>query len=156
MLLALLPNQTLVPTDQLPRVLAFALGAVGASALEIVRLYELRRNPPPREIFSWWFWIISFVYSVLGGVMAIIMPATTMFSAFYAGVALPAILSTMAKNRTKRTIGIANERRSAEFINERDRVPYEPPHPDELQAARASRFKSAIQTLRRHADGLFY
>jgi hypothetical protein len=131
--------------DRPPCALVFALGAVGASALEIVRLYELRHEPP-KGLFSRWYWIISVVYAVLGGVVAVALPAITLWAAFYAGMSLPAIVSTAAKHRKRRTILAANER---------DRVPIEPPHPGELQAARATWPKTVLEALRRHADGLF-
>jgi hypothetical protein len=68
----------------------FVCGCIGAMAPEIVRLYKLRYRPPE---FRKSYFLISIVFSVLGGFVAVILPATTPWGAFYAGVSLPIITS---------------------------------------------------------------
>jgi len=140
-------TQIQFPTGQLPHVLVFGLGCIGALALEIVRLYDLRETPPP-AIRSFSYWIISVLYSALGGVVAVALPATTWWGAFYAGITMPVVISAAAKHRNRKTKVVA-------LANEQDRMPPEPPHPQELQAARASWFKTIVGLFRDHADGLF-
>jgi hypothetical protein len=74
----------------------FLLGAVGAAAPEILRLYELRSKP---EQFRWSWAYLSFTapFLFLGGLVAVILPATTVWGAFYTGLSLPVIITSAAK-----------------------------------------------------------
>ncbi|MBV9269950.1 MAG: hypothetical protein JO165_02570 [Candidatus Eremiobacteraeota bacterium] len=76
--------------------LYFGLGAVGGAAPEIVRLYALRTTP---EKFQWsaFYLIISLFFVALAGLVAVILPSVTPWGAFYAGIALPVIVTTVAK-----------------------------------------------------------
>ena len=80
--------------------LVFALGCVGALAPEVVRLYRLRTRPPKKG-FSWFYYVISFVYALLGGIVALALPAVTIHAALYAGITASVTISAAA--RTKRT-----------------------------------------------------
>jgi|GEM_PF-5405311 hypothetical protein len=75
----------------MPEILIFAMGCIGAIAPEIVRLYKIRTKPLPR--FPRSYYLISILFALLGGVVAIILPATTLWGAFYAGVSLPVLIS---------------------------------------------------------------
>jgi hypothetical protein len=79
------------------------LGALGALAPEIVRLYTIRRSP---EKFEWssFYLIVSLLYAGLGGVLAIFLPATTAWGAIYVGASTPVLINSMirtARNATK-------------------------------------------------------
>jgi hypothetical protein len=80
--------------------LIFAVGTVGALAPEIIRLYGLRHKPPKKG-FSSFYYIVSLVYALLGGLVAVILPAVTLYGAFYAGATVPVTISAIA--RKKRT-----------------------------------------------------
>jgi hypothetical protein len=73
----------------------FGIGMVGAVAPEIVRLYTLRSQDI--EKFSAFYVLISFVFAGLGGLVALILPATTLWGAFYAGISTPVVISTALK-----------------------------------------------------------
>ena len=72
----------------------FVCGCIGASAPEIVRLYKLRSKP--LEGFSRRYYLISILFFLLGGFVSVILPATTLYGAFYMGVALPSIVTAIA------------------------------------------------------------
>ena len=101
-------------------VLVFALGCIGALAPEIVRLYKLRKNLP-KEVFSLGYYLVSIVYSALGGVVALILPAVTMWAAFYAGITTPTLISTAAKHREKVEIRNMVNRRDQNIVKAIDR-----------------------------------
>ena len=128
--------------DQPTHVLVFALGCLGALAPEIVRLYELRRKKTGR--FSKQYILISLVYSVTGGVVAIILPATTLWSAFYAGVTWPLLLSTGFKHRIKK-VALQNDgakpKKHKDTVYASDNAP--------------TFFETFVDVFRNHADGLF-
>jgi hypothetical protein len=111
--------------------LAFLLGCIGALAEEIVRLYG-RRVRIHRLRFSWGYLVISLVYSALGGVVALVLPATTPLAAFYAGMGCPAIITSAARKGY------------IEFSNER---------PGPIQCTRPSRWAILKSMIRSHADG---
>ena len=80
----------------------FAIGCIGALAPEIIRLYNLRNE---QELsWSWFYVIISFVFMLLGGVIAWILPATSYWGAFYVGVSTPVVVTTIIKDRKHRGI----------------------------------------------------
>lgn len=70
----------------------FAFGAVGALAPEILRLYRLR-NRPDRFKWSWFYLLVSLLFAGLGGVVATVLPATTAWSALYAGLSTPILIT---------------------------------------------------------------
>lgn len=78
----------------------FLIGGVGALAPEIVRLYSIRTNP--QFNWSWFYLIMSILFLMLGGLVACILPATTYYGAFYAGVSTPVLVNTIAKETEKR------------------------------------------------------
>lgn len=105
----------------------FLLGCAGAMAPEIVRLYKLRENADQFN-WSWFYLIISFVFAALGGLLAWILPTTTYYGAFYAGVTTPIIVTTILKKasaiKSKDKINIKNkeitEKRVVEVTGERN------------------------------------
>jgi len=74
----------------------FLLGAVGAAAPEILRLYELRSNPDQFK-WTWGYLLLTLPFLLLGGLVPVILPATTVWGAFYTGLSLPVIISAAAK-----------------------------------------------------------
>ena len=80
----------------LPVEVAFLLGAAGAAAPEILRLYDLRTKPEDFE-WSWNYLPLTIPFLLLGGLVAVILPATTVWGAFYTGLSLPVTLSAAAK-----------------------------------------------------------
>lgn len=76
--------------------MAFLLGAAGAAAPEILRLYELRNDSEQFE-WTWNYLFLTVPFLVLGGLVAVVLPATTVWGAFYSGVSLPVIVSAAAK-----------------------------------------------------------
>jgi hypothetical protein len=77
----------------------FLVACVGAAAPEIVRLYRLRTHPDVK--FPWYYFIVSLLFFALGGVVALILPATTLWAAFYAGVSTPLLISRIAAKPPK-------------------------------------------------------
>jgi len=74
----------------------FLLGAVGALAPEIVRLYTIRSKP---RLFRWsrFYLITSLLFAILGGVMAFVLPATSYWGALYVGISTPLLVNTVLK-----------------------------------------------------------
>jgi hypothetical protein len=77
----------------------FLVACVGAAAPEIVRLYRLRAHPQLE--LRWHYLIISVLFFALGGIVALILPVTTLWGAFYAGVSTPVLISRMAAKPVK-------------------------------------------------------
>lgn len=76
--------------------LVFLLGSVGALAPEIVRLYSIR-NDPGQFQWSSFYLIVSILFACLGGVIALVMPATTYWGAIYVGISTPTLINTTIK-----------------------------------------------------------
>lgn len=74
----------------------FWLGALGALAPEVIRLYRLATD---KGTFTWTalYVVMSIVFAGIGGVIAVILPATSLLSAVYAGAAWPALVAAGAK-----------------------------------------------------------
>jgi hypothetical protein len=74
----------------------FWLGALGALTPEAIRLYKLATD---KGTFTWtWLYLImSVIFAGIGGVIAVILPATSLLSAVYAGAAWPALVAAGAK-----------------------------------------------------------
>ncbi len=71
-------------------------GMLGALAPEIVRLYSIRRNPR-RFRWSWFYLGASAAFALLGGALAVALPATTPWAALYVGVATPALVTSLVR-----------------------------------------------------------
>ncbi len=112
----------------------------------------------PKEVFSSWYWVVSVLYALLGGVVALILPAITFWAAFYAGITTPMLVSTAAKHHKQGKV-MVNERQD-DFVRASEPKPRKGP-PYELQAGRAypepqlSRWQAFVEVIRNHADGLF-
>lgn len=121
-------------------ILVFALGCLGALAPEVLRLYKLRNRPPK---FSAWYWCISVVYALLGGVVAVLLPAVNLWAALYAGITTPTLISTAARHRSTHSEikNMANAR-----------------YDDVIRASepeKPGRISRLARSIRNHADGLF-
>lgn|SRR6185312_3591378 len=77
-------------------IFVFALGCIGSLAPEIVRLYSIREDPE-RFKWSWYYLVISIVFALLGGLVAMVLPATTYWGALYVGVSTPVLVNTTLK-----------------------------------------------------------
>lgn len=77
-------------------IVVFLIGCIGALAPEILRLYSLRNNPD-RFKWSWFFIGISILFASLGGLVALLLPATTYWGAFYVGISTPVLINTALK-----------------------------------------------------------
>ncbi|UCE25075.1 MAG: hypothetical protein JSU74_03230 [Candidatus Zixiibacteriota bacterium] len=120
----------------------FILGCIGALAPEIVRLYRLRTKAEAFE-WSWFYLIISVLFSGLGGLIAWILPATTYYGAFYAGVTTPVIVTTMLK-QTK-ALGEREELKHVrEMVRKPETEPTEPPPAAEERVAARGTWGSRI------------
>lgn len=88
----------------------FIFGCIGALAPEVVRLYNLRT----KSKFGWsgFYVLISVLFALLGGAIACILPTTTYYGAFYAGVAAPVTVTTIKRNSDPK---IATEQGSDEI-----------------------------------------
>ena len=113
----------------------FLLGCVGAIAPEVVRLYNLRTRP--EFTWSWYYLVVSALFALLGGVVAWIMPATTYYGAFYAGVATPLVVSVMLKDRespkqrmaqVQASSIVENQKLIAELLKDKDAMTVETIH----------------------------
>jgi hypothetical protein len=127
-----------------PGVVVFLLGVLGALAPEIYRLYRLRGRLH-RMTFSGSFFVISILYALMGGVIALILPAVTYYGAFYAGITWPVAVSAALHHRPRAdgSVALANSK-DVQFINEAGAA-------EQIQAPR----RSLRQLLRDHAEGLF-
>ena len=121
-------------------VVVFLIGVLGALAPELYRLYRLRGRLH-RMKFSISFFVISVLYALMGGLVAWILPAVTLWAAFYAGITWPILVSTALhrRERTDGTIALANEKTGPRLRAHH----VEPPPPN---------IRDIIQD---HADGLF-
>jgi hypothetical protein len=75
---------------------------VGALALEIVRLYAIRHDPT-RFQWSWFYLVVSLAFAALGGLIALVLPATTYWGALYVGVSTPVLVTSMVKKGHERS-----------------------------------------------------
>lgn len=113
--------------------LVFALGCCGALAPELVRLYRLRCHPP-KAGFSAFYYLISVFYALLGGVVALALPAVTLHAALYAGITTSVVISAAARNTRQRPV----------------------PSADSSGRSPPSRKRRAFsELLRTHANGIF-
>jgi hypothetical protein len=76
----------------------FLIGCLGALAPEIIRLYNLRTKSSGLK-WSNFYVFISVLFSLLGGVVALILPSTSYHGAFYAGIAAPTLITTFQRNK---------------------------------------------------------
>lgn len=93
----------------------FVLGMGGALAPEILRLYTIRQRPSE---FTWsgFYVVVSLAFASLGGLVAVILPATTWWAAFYAGVSTPVLIG----KAIERTSYLTNPKTKASGL---DRLP---------------------------------
>jgi hypothetical protein len=77
----------------------FLVGTVGALAPEIVRLYNLRLGRS--EPITGYYLTISIIFAALGGLVAVLLPATTPWAAFYAGISTPVLINTALRQASR-------------------------------------------------------
>lgn len=70
----------------------FLFGCVGALSPEVIRLYKLRNRAVK---FSRFYFLISGLFAVVGGFVAIAVSSTTIWGSFYSGLTLPIIISNV-------------------------------------------------------------
>lgn len=87
----------------------FGLGVLGAAAPEIIRLYTLRTDRR-RFRWSWYYVLLSVPYFLLGGVVAVVLPATTPWGALYAGITMPVLINAAVKKAQEATTPAATMR----------------------------------------------
>jgi uncharacterized membrane protein YfcA len=81
----------------------FTAGCVGALAPELVRFYRLRHSELLRIRHVRRYVIVSVLFVALGGAVAVLLEASSLHAAFYMGISLPAIVSTVGgRNRSPR------------------------------------------------------
>ena len=103
-----------------PKLLIFLLGAAGALAPEVIRLWTIARAGD-RMTWSWSYIVVSILFAGLGGLVAFILPAENMNAAFYAGVATPVLVNTAIKKaegeerRVRTTKTSAGDQRLSRF-----------------------------------------
>ena len=112
-------------------VLVYLLGFLGALAPEIVRLYGKRWKLRSVK-FSWWYFVISFLYALFGGLIAVILPSMNLIAAFYAGIAWPFLVSAVLHHKGPFELKASNSKDK--------KTP-----PDSIG-------KSILETFRNHAD----
>ncbi len=135
-------------TDQIQHppavVVVLLLGFLGALAPEIYRLYKLRARLH-HMTFSGSYFVISVLYALMGGVVAVVLPAINPYAAFYAGITWPVVVSTALHRRSREASRIEFANSKEEIINEADAATQRPPPPR----------RTFTQLLQDHADGLF-
>ena len=80
----------------------FLLGMAGALAPEIVRLYGIR-NAPERFTWSWFYAVVSVAFAGLGGLLAVVLPATTYWGAVYIGISTPVLVNSIVRKGREMT-----------------------------------------------------
>lgn len=93
----------------------FLVGCIGALAPEIIRLYNLRTNT--KFSWSWFYLVISLLFALLGGLIAWILPSTTYYGAFYAGVAAPVIVNNIMRNADQKVAKGGNDEIAAQSVS---------------------------------------
>lgn len=96
----------------------FALGSIGAIAPEIMRFYKSRTKPLPPLPRT--YHLISILFALLGGLVVVILPTTTLWGAFYAGVSLPTIISGIGGKT-------ATPEKPKSFLREEDKKAFQKP-----------------------------
>jgi hypothetical protein len=81
----------------LPTLSTFVIGCIGATAPEIVRLYNLRSESSKFQ-WSWGYVLYSIPFILLGGFIAWILEPSSKYAAFYAGISTPVLVTAVAKN----------------------------------------------------------
>src|ERR1039457_1015921 len=122
-------------------VVVFTLGCLGALVPEIARLYG-KRWRIRSGTFPPLYFILSGLYSLVGGVVAVYLPAVNGLAAIYAGAAWPSMFSTLIHHR----------RQSARSR----RLHREHPLDVRLRSDQVRRSRPFIDLVRDHADLLFW
>ena len=73
----------------------FLLGMFGAIVPEILRLYKIKDK---KLALTAHYFVICPLFALVGGVVAVILPATTPWGAFYIGLSAETLISTIGKN----------------------------------------------------------
>lgn len=72
------------------------LGAVGAAAPEVLRLYKIvtNRSSEPLPQFGYPYFLISLLFVAVGGVFAVAWGENNAFKCIWVGLSLPVIISS--------------------------------------------------------------
>lgn len=124
----------------------FVIGCIGALAPEMVRLYNLRNNP--RFRWSWFYLVISGCFALLGGLIAWILPTTTYYGAFYAGVATPVIVTTILRERKPAVPRPVNREELRDVLKEIVQASIKPREAQETQRLETRRETAERETMR--------
>jgi hypothetical protein len=76
----------------------FGLGAIGAAAPEIIRLYNIvtGRTPGNLPLFGPQYFVVSLIFAVLGGLFAVVWGDNSPLKCLWVGVSLPVIICSLA------------------------------------------------------------
>ena len=74
--------------------LIFLFGCIGAAAPEIVRVYRTKKY---NFSITWKMALVSFLFFVLGGLMAVVLESSSWYAAFYSGAATPLLISKIGE-----------------------------------------------------------
>jgi hypothetical protein len=129
---------------QPPCAIVFLLGCLGALLPEIVKLYAARTGLK-RRTFHYSYFIISIVYSAVGGVFAIYLSNQTAISAIYLGATWPVILGNMIRHKGRKEPIELQARRAAN----------EKPGMEFLMTPKRCPFHDLLELIRNQADLLF-
>lgn len=100
--------------------ITFLLGALGAFAPEILRLWKIR-NSPEKFSWSWFYLIISIVFCALGGIFSIAMEPDKAWKAIYIGISLPVII-TKALEQAKDQTSIEHHKSTHKYIYKEETI----------------------------------
>lgn len=81
-----------------PDLKLFLIGMAGATAPEIIRLYNIRTN---LDKLTWGYFVISFIFALLAGLLTYLTSATNMMNAFYIGISTPTLITSLTKKGSK-------------------------------------------------------
>jgi hypothetical protein len=78
----------------------FLVGAAGALAPEIVRLFNIAQDGK-KFTWSWFYVVVSILFAALGGLVTILLGADNARTAFFSGISTPVLINTAAKHVTR-------------------------------------------------------
>jgi hypothetical protein len=71
----------------------FFLGAAGAFAPELIRLWGIKTEPS-KFVWSNFYLVVSLLFCGFGGLMAVCLQPDSAWKAIYAGVTMPVVISS--------------------------------------------------------------
>jgi|ERR1700722_13790825 len=107
----------------------FLLGSLGALLPEVLKLYAARSRPRKKP-FPFSYYLISLVYASVGGVFAVVLPATSHLAAIYIGASWPVMLGNALHHaRSRKPVelqarNMANQKPTMEFLPVEKKRPF--------------------------------